>query len=208
MHRRFHTIQAASGGFTLIELMVTITIIVLVTGIVMVRYSSFNSSVLLTGQAYITAFDLREAQSLAISVRGNGREFREDYGIYINMATQEKYILFQDDNDNGDYFPARYDAGEEVGNPYTLDPRFTIQNICAENSAGRTCYADDPDTTGEVVDPSLSTLAITFKRPDFDAAFYTPAKSNIQSVDIIIAPHDGELEKKVVVYATGQISVE
>jgi prepilin-type N-terminal cleavage/methylation domain-containing protein len=57
-------------GFTLIELMVTITIVVLVTGIVLVQYSSFNSSVLLTSQAYQLAFDLREAQSLAISVRG------------------------------------------------------------------------------------------------------------------------------------------
>jgi prepilin-type N-terminal cleavage/methylation domain-containing protein len=208
MHRRSLKKKAASGGFTLIELMVTITIIVLVTGIVMVRYSSFNSSVLLTSQAYITAFDLREAQSLAISVRGNGAEFREDYGVYFSMSDPTRYLLFQDNNDNGDYSPARYDAGEEVGTPYMLDPRFEIENICGISGTARTCYKAEADVAGETVDANFNSLAITFKRPDFDAAFYTPGASSMQEAEIYIAPLDGELSKVVRVYATGQISVD
>lgn len=197
-----------SHGFTVVELLVTLGIVVLVTGIVMFRYSSFNSSVLLTSQAFLTAFDIREAQSLAVSVRGRGSEFREEYGIYFNMSTPSRYLLFQDDDSNGNHDPVRYHAGEEIGSPYTVDPRFTIINICGTNSSSRTCYTDDPDTAGEIVDASFNSLTLSFKRPDFDAVFYSAAKSGLQSIEIKIGDDDSPIIKTVKVYSSGQVSVE
>lgn len=197
-------------GFTVIELMVTITIVVLVTGIIMVQYSSFNSSVLLTSEAYLMAFDLREAQSLAVSVRGQSDEFREEYGIYFDITADNpnQYLLFQDDNYIDFQDPAHYDFGEQVGVPYAVNPQFVISNICATNSSSRTCYADDPSTTGEVVNTAFHDLAVTFQRPDFDAAFYSNAKTSIQSMDITIQARNSTLQKKVTVYSTGQISIK
>lgn len=195
-------------GFTVVELMVTLGIVVLVTGVVMIRYSSFNSSVLLTSQAYLVGFDIREAQSLAVSVRGNSSEFREEYGMYFDMANPAQYILFQDDATNGAHTPARYHAGEGIGIPYKVDSRFEIINLCGTNSASRTCYASDPSTTGEVVDTAFNNVAVSFKRPDFDAAFYNASKSGLQSVEIHFGNDQTTIIKKVVVYASGQISVE
>ncbi len=197
-----------TSGFTVVELLVTLAIVVLVTGVVMVRYSSFNSSVLLTSQAYLTAFDVREAQSLAISVRGRSSEFREEYGLYFDISAPNIYLLFQDDDTNGEHSPARYHVGEEVGDPIRVDPRFAILNLCATNIASRTCYADDPDTTGEVVDPTLSNLTIAFKRPDFDATLYSPAKASLQSVEVVFGSADNEIRKKVIVYTSGQIAID
>jgi type II secretory pathway pseudopilin PulG len=209
MKRIDHTTHRHShAGFTVVELLVTLAIVVLVTGVVMLRYSSFNSSVLLTSQAYLTAFDIREAQSLAISVRGNSSEFREEYGIYFDMGNPNVYRLFQDDDANGEHTIARYNAGEEVGDPIRVDPRFTILNICATNTASRSCYADDPDTTGEVVDPTLSNITIAFKRPDFDATLYSAAKSSLQSIEVIFGSADNEIRKKVLVYTSGQIAID
>jgi len=190
-----------SSGFTVIELMVTITIVVLVTGVIMVQYSSFNSSVLLTSQAYLTAFDVREAQSLAVSVRGQSSEFYEQYGLYFDMATPNMYLLFQDnDSNNGsgdDVSPARYDEGEEIGIPFLVDSRFEIIDMCGFDGAVRSCFADGFDD-----------VAITFKRPDFDAAFYSQGFSNLQSVEILIGTSDGNgLTKTVTVYTTGQIDI-
>lgn len=199
---------AHARGFTVVELLVTLSIVVLVTGIVMLRYSSFNSSVLLSSQAYITAFDIREVQSLAVSVRGNNDEFREEYGLYFDLTNPNQYLLFQDSNFNGVNDPVRYHSGEEVGSPYMIDPRFSIVNICATNDASRTCAADDPDTTGEAIDSNLSNVAISFERPDFDAAFYTASKSGLQSVEIKISTDDLEIIKTVKVYTSGQISIE
>ena len=74
------------AGFTLIELMITITIVTLVTGIVMANYSSFNSVVLLKSQAYELALDLRSAQVYGVSVGGTTNSFRGAYGIYFDVA--------------------------------------------------------------------------------------------------------------------------
>lgn len=184
-----------AAGFTVIELMVTITIVVLVTGIIMIQYGSFNNSVLLTSQAYETAFDLREAQSLAIGVkRGNNANFREEFGIHFDLASPNQYILFQD---SGAGVPARYGAGEEIGTPYIVDPRFVISDICTTNTAGtRSC--------------SAANISVTFQRPDFDAVFGPNINlGTVQSVEIIYATA-GNLSntRTVTISSTGQISVD
>jgi prepilin-type N-terminal cleavage/methylation domain-containing protein len=185
-------------GFTLIELMITITIVVLVTGLIMVQYSSFNNSVLLTDQAYLTAFDIREAQSLAVSVRGQGAQFREEYGLYFNKSagSNNKYILFQD---RGTAVPAQYnynadpDLDEAVGIPYKVDPRFTITDICG--------------TVGSIETCNKTSVSISFKRPNFDAVFAMPGL-NPESVRIQFKPLNGAITRSVVVYKTGQVSVQ
>ena len=193
-------------GFTIVELMVTLTIVVLVTGIVMLQYSSFNSAILLTSQAYLTAFDVRETQTLAISVRGQGSQFREEYGLYFDMSDTGEYLLFQDDNSKGKDNPVRYNPGEEIGTPYKLDLRYELKNICVTDSGTRTCYKDE--ATDAISDVQLSNLAISFKRPDFDANFYSPGKSSISSAEIIIGIMGTTHTKEIVVSSTGQISVK
>jgi prepilin-type N-terminal cleavage/methylation domain-containing protein len=189
--------QQRLKAFTLIELMVTITIVVLVTGIVLVQYSSFNSSVLLTSQAYQLAFDLREAQSLAISVRGQGNSFREEYGLYFNYSTPGVYHLFQD---SGTARPALYQQSEAIGTPNVIDPRFTIQDLCINGSFGQRCASSDAAATD---------LSVTFRRPDFDAAFGNNAgTNNITSAQIVIRPLNGSGSRVVTITTAGQISVQ
>ncbi len=200
--------SAQNRGFTVVELMVTVTIVVLVTGIVMIRYSSFNSSVLLTSQAYITAFDIREAQSLAVSVRGNANEFREEYGIYITMNTPSQYQLFQDDDALGETTPAQYSPSEAIGSPFRVDSRFSIMNICGSDASTRMCFTDDPETTDEIINFNFSSIAISFKRPDFDASFYNPIRSNLQSVEIHYGNPNTSVRRTVKVYTSGQITVD
>lgn len=187
----------ANNGFTVIELMVTITIIVLVTAVVLVNYSSFNSSVLLTNQAYVTAFDLREAQSLAVSVRGNQGAFKEEYGLHFDTTpgNDNKYILFQD---NGTNNPAQYDpvTDKVIGTPNIVDPRFKINNLYVSN--------------GSVTNSQVTTLDVTFKRPNFDAVMYSssPTVGSITSAKIEFTPINGGLTRTVVISSSGQISVQ
>lgn len=185
--------DATLSGFTIVELLVTLTIVVLVTGIIMIRYSSFNSSVLLSGQAYLTAFDIREAQALAVSVRGNQSEFREEYGMYFAASSPTEYLIFQDDDSNGAHLPARYHVGEELGT-YKVDSRFSITNICVVSGGSQTCGIDD--------------LAISFRRPDFDASFYSTEAANITAAEIVFGNPNSTITRSVVIYASGQISVD
>ena len=176
-------------GFSLLEVLITAAIIGVVTALVVVRYGAFNNSVLLKSQAFELALDLREAQVFAISVRGNSSEFREEYGLYFSDSTPGQYLLFLDDDT---IVPAAYEAGEEIGDPYYLDSRFEIDQICS-----------DVNCTNQV-----SELAVTFQRPDFDAMIWTNEGSSFSEARIDISSVSSSEFRSVVITSTGQITVE
>ena len=204
-----HTGKLNTTGFSIIELMVTLSIVVLATGLVMVRYASFNSTTLLNSLAYQIAFDIRETQSLAVSVRGqadsgdiisgNPGGFREEYGMYFETHSPNQYILFQD---NGDAEPPVYDEGEEVGMPLIIDPRFTIIEQCVEND----CAAGGADSG------VAHHISVTFARPNFDALIVDDAGNVRDSMKIVVGTDDpGDstgLTRSIIVNSSGQISVE
>jgi prepilin-type N-terminal cleavage/methylation domain-containing protein len=188
--------KTTQSGFSLIELMVTIAIVTLVTGLVMVKYSTFNSAVILKSQAYEMALDIREAQVLGVSVGGSAGAFRKAYGIYIDLDSRNTYKLFQDAPNSGT--DKKYDPGEEIGETYTIDPRFAIYQICTTISNIQTCDSTNSANT-----------SISFKRPDFDAQILTNTVSNPDQISIVIAStNDVNIARTVVVYGSGQISVQ
>lgn len=187
------TLPCTQQGFSLIELMVTIAIVTLITGVVMVKYSSFNSVVLLKSQAYELGLDIRTAQVYGVNAKGAATSFRGAYGMYFETANPNQYILFKDANNN-----QRYDGGEEVGDTYVIDSRFSITGIC---STPGDCSA------GAGVDVSQASIA--FQRPDFDAYILTNIGVGVEQISITIASlSDSAFSREVVVYASGQISVQ
>jgi hypothetical protein len=171
----------------------------------MIRYVSFNSSVLLNSLAYQIAFDLRETQSLAISVRGSDAGFREEYGMHFDITTPNQYMLFQDTDQslNTDGF-IRYDSDEAVGNPIIVDPRFTIVDLCVTSMGGaRTCHSENGGTF-----PQFITIA--FARPDFDAIMYGDGVGVLGSAEIVLGSgaEDDEVTRTVLVTRNGQITVQ
>lgn len=180
MYTKKHT----QRGFSLVELLITIAIILIITTLVMIRYGSFNSTTLLKSQAYEVALNLREAQTYAVSVRGDASQFRNAYGIYFERDTQT-YQLFYDADGNG-----VYSNNEALGDPYALDERFEISGLCFESCDGTT-----------------SSMNVTFTRPDFDARIFQNVGS-ANSGTITISPvGDDSNGWSVTVYRTGQISV-
>lgn len=189
------------AGFTIIELLVTIAIIGIVTGLVMVRYSSFNSVVLLKNQAFKVALDIREAQVLATSVRGTGSNndtFRKPYGVHFDTdgtIAGQYYYFFQDTV--GSVNPPAYSSGEELGAPRYIDSRFIISEICVDTTTV-------PCPSSNIKD----TLTISFVRPDFDAVMRTE-DGLVRSARITIsAVTDSIVTRSVLITTTGQITVE
>lgn len=139
--------RAAVAGFSMIELLVSISIIVMVLTITLTRQSSFNSAVLLRSEAFDIALAIREIQLSAVSAASDGSgEFRSTLGVRLTENSNE-YMMFRDSN--GDYV---YQAGEIYGSPGIIDSRFIIGAI---------------DVGG-----SESEVSIVFERPNFDALFY------------------------------------
>lgn len=183
-----------TAGFSLLEVLITAAIIGIITTIALVRYSSFNNVILLKNQAFELALDLREAQTFAISVRGDGGEFRQEYGISFDRGSNPgQYILFQDADSAA--LPA-YNAGEEIVGPIIIDSRFELSDICINDET--TCGIDRLDAT--------------FRRPNFDAmirAVVSGVPVSAYNARIVLANViDPTGTVSVLITSTGQILVE
>lgn len=188
----FRDRTAAPKAFSLVEMMITIAIIGILTTLVIVKYSAFNSSVLLKSQMYEMALNLREAQVFSISVRGESNQFRDAYGVYFSTDTPNMYLLFRDDDDAGAVIYDTNPVDEQVGDAFTIDTRFHILRICVDE-----CSED------------VDNVSISFRRPDFDAHMAVAGVGVVSSVEIIVAAvSDPSVVRLVRINSTGQIQIE
>jgi prepilin-type N-terminal cleavage/methylation domain-containing protein len=183
------------SGFSLVELLVSISIITIVVSVIIVQQTSFNGAVLLRNEAYEVALTLRNIQLNAVSASVNNGSFRALYGAHFRTDTNFNQIfpIFKDAD--GDGF---YDANEVFGPQGNLDPRFEIRDI---------------RTNGDTYNTAQG-LSVVFERPNFDAKFYDSAgEVNASSVEIDVAKKGVsgtgvEVLRTVEITSAGQISVQ
>lgn len=161
-------------GFSLIELMVSISIVVLVVSIILANHNTYNNAVLLRSQAYDIALKIREVQLLAVSAVGQGggetSSFRNEIGLYFNSDSNKSgYYQIYLDSSNEKQQNSAYDPGEEIGLQGNIDPRFFIANIRRVNAAGFV---------------EINNVSIVFERPNFDARFFE-GKDELEGVAAI-----------------------
>jgi len=189
-------------GFGLVELMVSISIVVLVTSIILAKHDSYNNAVLLRSQAYDIALNMREVQLLAVSAVGQtgdgGNNFRNEMGLYFSKDNPDFYYIYVDKD--GD---SSYDLGEQVGLRGNIDPRFEISGI--------RLVGDGNNESKEQV----ANVSIVFKRPNFDARFFkgSSEQNNTAAVEIDLsmknAPQGSDgAARTMEVSKTGQIIVQ
>lgn len=174
-------------GFSVLEMLITAAIIGIITTLVTLKYGSFNNLILLKNQAYQIALEMREMQTRSISAVGRGTDFRRPYGLYFTTSEPSRYRLFIDMDSPGDAGYGNYNAGEEL-EVRNLDSRFRISRLCN----GSNC--------------SLSSLSVTFQRPNFDAIINGGSISNA-SIEIKAVTNSSST-RTVGVNAAGQITVE
>lgn len=158
------------AGFSLIELMVSIGIVVLVLTVVVTNQGAFNGAVLLRSQAYELALAVREMQTSAVSAQADtAGNFYSVLGVHLDTDSGEnnRYTLFSDENDNGFFDDAATDAVIETTG---LDARFEISAIRRSDGAGLGAGND---------------VSVTFERPNFDARFTTSASGGFDSYNSI-----------------------
>ncbi len=151
-------------GFTLIELLISAGIITVIAALILVRFNSFDSTILLKSFAYEIATTLREAQIYSLSVvntgTGSAANFRYPYGISFTPGSTN-YTFFRYNNISTSVIP-RYESAEV--NVLRLIPAaetMEIYDVCVTNSGVNDC--------------SLTRLDISFRRPEFSAIFYAPS---------------------------------
>ena len=163
-------------GFTLVELMVVLTIIMVITVVVLVSQSSFNKTLILANTAYDVALTLRSAETYGLGSRAFGTTVNAGYGIHFESGTPGSFTLFADrypapsvssvchpindasapnaQSGNCSYEP---NQGEKVTS-YTLGNGITIRDFCAYALGSWSCAAAHGG--------GLTSLDIVFARPN------------------------------------------
>jgi type II secretory pathway pseudopilin PulG len=162
------------AGFGLVELMVSISVMVIVTSVILAKHTSYNGSSLLRSQLYELALTVREMQLLAVSstrvATSTSAGYDNVYGLVFSTSTPNSFVIFKDAD--GDYY---YDSGsEEFGSQGVIDARYEVSRI-------------ELLGTGADVGQRES-ITILFERPNFDALFYkgvnTEVLAGVNTVEI------------------------
>ena len=210
--------SASVRGFTLIEMIVVLSIIVIITAIALLGQSSFNRSIVLTNTAYTLAFSIRDAQSRGLSSRLFGGVQDAGYGVRLAKTSPTSYVMFADihpssPNPRGGLCPnhtittgpeaksgdCTYSSATEVVRTYTFEHGFSITNFCGLEQGGtKRCSG------------YLDALDITFSRPDTQSVILGIRGASViglTSAAITLSSPDGSAARCVNVSKVGQVFV-
>ncbi len=168
--------RRAARGFTLVELLVTISILAVITAVAVTGQSTFNHTILLNDTSYTIALSAREAQSLGLSSRKFLGVQNGGYGLHFtNMNPTKSYTVFADIQ-NSLAAPAwcpivattspeakagncLYDGIGETFQSYGLTQGFTISDFCGKTAAGLLCASTN----------AIQSLDVLYLRPNTTA---------------------------------------
>jgi len=186
-------------GFTLIELMVVVSIVAIISALSLFNSSKLNSAVLLSNTAYEIGLIIRDAQISGLGAKvlaTNGVATTSNQGVYFDTFKPEQVIFFSDLNKNNKYDPL------EESQVYNIENRRAgkIISVCKIGTSTTSCNTSDiPD------------LNIVFKRPNPEAYFYygsaVPITEHFGSVVVNMGFPGGDC-RSIIIYKTGAIQID
>jgi len=211
-------------GFTLVELIVVLFLIVVLTTITITSQTNYNRSLIITNTAYTVALSIRESQSLGLSSRNFKGTQNAGYGINFHKANNTKYVIFADVQgpptyaayascptgtaNTPEFKPGNclYDSTAEILKTYNLNKGFRIHDFCGLRTTNNAHICGSQ--------AAWSSMNITFIRPNTEAVMSMIYSSTgvaypLKCAVIWIAPPSGTAAnmKCIVVAQTGQVSV-
>jgi len=173
------------GGFSLIELLVTMSIVVIVTSVSLANYPSFSEKLSLKRTVQEVALSIRQAQIYGGSVKKFEGATIEDfpgYGVYFSEDSSF-FSLFADEDNDHDYAPAEQIRLFEIK---------TGDKISTLKCDGLSCPGRE--------------LQVVFVRPGPTVHLVDGSGGSHSVVEITVQSRK-EGTKVIKVYVTGQISV-
>ncbi len=205
-------------GFTLVEMLVVLSLIAIITTIALFGQAGFNRSVLLTDTAYTVALSLREMQTSGLSSRKYGSIQNAGYGGYFTVSPATSYTLFADvgGTSAGTNCPVgttgqpdakpgncRYDQGTDgTVRTYSFDSRFQIGRVCGTPMSGG---ASRCSTDGSLTD--LNVVFVRSNTTDTVMTGWTGAWTPLSKAEIYIQSNQGGDTRGICISQVGQISV-
>ena len=185
------------GGFSLIELMVAVGILILINTMIFAKYPEFSQKMALKRTSEEIALTARQAQAYALGIKRSASVGGDYFGFGIHFdkspAKSKSLILFADSNSN-----KIYNAGVGCGNTGATEcfQEFKI-NTGDYISDLKKCDSKDicsSDSALDVVYPRASSIA-------------TINNSSGVSYARVTIKSPGGKEKYIKIWISGQISV-
>lgn len=212
LYRRNPARVLSAGGaksnraFTLVELIVVLSIIIVITGVVLTNQGQFNRTLILSNTAYDIALSLRSAQTFGVSSRARGTVYNAGYGLHFsNGSSPSSYILFADTSPPASCSTPNckpgnkiYTSDDTLVQAYDIGNGITINNFCASSISGGICKTAAAPYSG-----GLSSLDIVFARPNPSASIFADGSSYTDACLELVSPQGGA--RYVSVAASGQI---
>lgn len=169
-------------GFTLVELLVVTSIIILLSAIILPNYRGIERQFALQRSAHKLAQDIRRAGEMAMSTKEFQGKVPAGYGIYLKQGERD-YLLYADTNPpKGN---EKYDGGDGKIETINLEKGVYIKNI------------------------SPSSLSINFKPPIPTVKIKTGAGQDSASAVITLSLESDSTKTKIIkVNSAGLIDVE
>jgi prepilin-type N-terminal cleavage/methylation domain-containing protein len=168
-------LEPTQRGFTLVELIVVLAIIIIITTVTITSQSDYNRSLIITNTAYTVALSVREAQSLGLSSRTFSGIQNAGYGVNFLYETPTQYHAFADiiaspanplcptgsaNTPEAKPGNCRYDGTSEILTTYNLNKGFRIYDYCGIRTNGSSACG---------VHSAWTEMNILFLRPNTEA---------------------------------------
>lgn len=185
-----------TGGFTMLELLVTIAIYIMMISIVLASYRTFNTNAIFANASEDIILALRQAQVYGVGTKTNSitcgvqaSAFACPYGVHIDMSDANGLTIFVDLNSDKVY-TSGFDA---IVKKVTWVPVIAISSI---QCGAVPCFGNK--------------INITFTRPTPDAfiADNGGVLNRVDSGTIVLRDANSGKISTVTITSAGQISIQ
>lgn len=187
--------EGRGGGFTMVESVIVLGIIVLVASLLLVGFPSLTQRINLQRASQRLALSLRKAQNMALAVRqverlDGSRTVPPAFGISLELASPASYRIFADLQPRD----GLYDSDDDIiMETVTLEPGITLQKLVSDLGGGEV---------------ERAALNITFTVPEAGMEIRSTDTGTVgESAEIVLITRDGAA-RNVVVRTSGQIHVQ
>ncbi|TSC61793.1 MAG: hypothetical protein G01um101448_651 [Parcubacteria group bacterium Gr01-1014_48] len=178
-------------GFSLIELLVVMSIMLTLSTLILIRHNEFKIQLLLRSLSYEIALAIRQAQVYGLGLRelkGITDPFQIGYGVHFETASPTTFLLFADVDRNHQFVLA---DGDTVVQTYKLSHGSIISQLCQGNGINVGC--------------GKTTLDIVYERPEPEA--FINGDQSLSTATIQIKSLKGDV-RYIAAWITGQILVQ
>ncbi len=201
--------KITTKGFSLVELLVVVSIFLIISGVTLFRQSKFSSDILITNTAYEIALAVREAQTYGVGskLNANPNDRKRSFGVYFSSDASQFLLYSESPNTDGTYdslFSAIDPVKYNIVSTIVLNREQKLLDFCGIDTN------NNPATVECIRNGDLDSLDISFVKPSLNAILSGRNGGSIKRYNeakIIIQSSLGDKCRTVTVNTVGQISV-